>query len=96
MAGQPDFNQLRQAYQTITNQMGLIQNMPAIQGQQYILNEIRRLDVQGQTRHNQLVGHIQQLTAQTRQLAAQTQQLTAQTQQMAAQIQQMTAQLTAR
>ncbi len=51
--------------------MGLIQNMPAIQGQQHVLNEIRRLDVQGQTRHNQLVGHIRQLAAQTQQMAAQ-------------------------
>ena len=57
MAAQlPDFNQMSQAHQILSGQIGLIPNIPAIQGQQHVLNEI-------QDRHNHLVHLIQQLTA---------------------------------
>ena len=75
-AQQPDFNQISQAHQILSNQMGLIPNIPAIQGQQHIMNEI-------QARHDHVVDLIQQLSAQIQQ---QNQQLTAQIQQLSAQL----------
>jgi hypothetical protein len=39
-AQQPNFNQVSEAFQTIANQMGLVQNIPAIQGQQQLAQQL--------------------------------------------------------
>jgi hypothetical protein len=51
MANQPDFGLLTQSYRNITDQIGLIANLPAVNDRQL-----------AQTRHDQLLRAIQGLT----------------------------------
>jgi hypothetical protein len=62
MAGQqPNFDQVSQAHRILAGEMGLLQNIPAIQGQQQILNQTQRLDNQIQRLHNQAQANHNQL-----------------------------------
>jgi hypothetical protein len=75
---QPDFNNVPQALQTIQDEIGLVQNMPQVQGQQQLAQQVQQLSTA------QITAQTAQITAQTAQVTAQGVTLTALTAQLAA------------